>query len=135
MKKLILCISLIILFILTSCGNVKDYEKEKVKDLDFTVVEDEDVPDVVKQKIEEKKMEPFKFSYSDGEYLYIVVGYGEQPTGGYSIQVPQFYLTNEYVVIETELIGPSKDDTVIMSLTYPYVVIKAKDPGLPVSYK
>ncbi|QUH29053.1 protease complex subunit PrcB family protein [Vallitalea guaymasensis] len=137
MKKIIFILCLLIVFAFTACGNKAEEQEDedKIRDLEFTVVEDKDVPDVIKQKIEESKMEPFKFSFSDGQYLYIVVGYGEQPTGGYSIQVKEVYESKDYVVILTELLGPSKDDTVTMSLSYPYVVVKTEDLSLPVYYK
>jgi hypothetical protein len=121
--------------IFTSCSKEEEHDDDKIRDLEFTVVEDKDVPEVIAQKIEESKMEPFKFSYNDGQYLYIIVGYGEQPTGGYSIQVKELYESEDYVVVLTELLGPSKDDTVTMSLSYPYVVIKTEDVSLPVYYK
>lgn len=136
MKKIIFVLCLLIVCIFTSCSNkAEEQDEDKIRDLEFTVVEEKDVPDVIKQKIEESKMEPFKFSFSDGQYLYIVVGYGEQPTGGYSIQVKEVYESKDYVVILTELLGPSKDDTVTMSLSYPYVVVKTEDLSLPVYYK
>ena len=136
MKKCILVLCLFMVFIFTACSDeVKEESNDKIKDLEFTVVDDQDIPDVIKQKIEENKMEPFKFSFSDGQYLYIVVGYGEQPTGGYSIQVKEVYESEDYVVILTELLGPSKEDTVTMSLSYPFIVVKTEDLSLPVYYK
>ncbi|MCT4545156.1 MAG: protease complex subunit PrcB family protein [Vallitalea sp.] len=131
---LVLC-CIIVMVIFTSCSKEEEHDDDKIRDLEFTVVEDKDVPEVIAQKIEESKMEPFKFSYNDGQYLYIIVGYGEQPTGGYSIQVKELYESEDYVVVLTELLGPSKDDTVTMSLSYPYVVIKTEDVSLPVYYK
>lgn len=136
MKKLVLwMLAIVMLFMLTSCNKVKKQENDKIKDLDFTVVDEADIPDVIAAKIEESKQDEFKFSFSDGQYLYIVVGYGEQPTGGYSIQVKEVYETKDYVVVLTELLGPSKDDNVTMSLTYPYIVVKTQDLSLPVYYK
>ncbi|QUI21390.1 protease complex subunit PrcB family protein [Vallitalea pronyensis] len=136
MKKLFIWIlTIVMLLMLTSCNKMKKQEDDKIKDLDFTVIDEVDIPDIIAEKIEESKKEAFKFSFSDGQYLYIVVGYGEQPTGGYSIQVKEVYETEDYVVIMTDLLGPSKDDNVTMSLTYPYIVIKTQDLSLPVYYK
>ena len=69
-------------------------EEEKIRDLDFTVVSSECVPKELLAEIEGKKQEPFQLSFRDGNYLYICVGYGKQETGGYSISVKDFYLTN-----------------------------------------
>lgn len=97
---------------------------KKIKDLDFTVVEDADLPGELKNIIDEKKEEPFRLSYSNKDNLYIVVGYGKQNSGGFSIAVEELYLTSNAIYINTNLIGPSKDDMVTQGVTYPYVVVK-----------
>ncbi|SHO52965.1 protease complex subunit PrcB family protein [Anaerocolumna xylanovorans] len=109
--------------LLTGC-KTEDTGGKKIKDLEFTIVEDADVPEPLMKMINEKKKEPFKLSYSDTENLYIVVGYGEQPTGGYSIAVNAVYLTDNAVVVDTDLLGPGENEQVTNALTYPYVVIK-----------
>lgn len=108
---------------LFSC-KTEDTDIKKLKDLDFTVVEDADLPGELKEIIDEKKEEPFKLSYSNKDNLYIVVGYGKQNSGGYSISVDELYLTGNAVYIDTNLIGPSQDDFVSQGVTYPYVVVK-----------
>ena len=94
---------------LAGCSASKD-SGDKVRDLDFTVAGDMDVPDELKNLIAEKQQQPFKLTYSDEQNLYIAVGYGVQPTGGYSISVNELYLTDNsiteqsfpYIVIRTE---------------------------------
>ncbi|NLK28080.1 MAG: protease complex subunit PrcB family protein [Clostridiales bacterium] len=108
---------------LTGCKR-EDTDIKKIKDLEFTVVEDADLPGELKEIIDEKKENPFKLSYSNKDYLYIVVGYGKQNSGGYSISVDELYLTSNAIYIDTNLIGPSKDDLVAQGVTYPYVVVK-----------
>lgn len=120
---------------LVGCKEEDPYEKEKIKDLEYTVVDDEDLPEVIAAKIEEDKVEPFKVSHTDGDYIYIVIGYGEQPTGGYSIQVKDLYQTDKYIIISTDLIGPAEDEMVATVLTYPYIVIKTEDLKMPICYK
>lgn len=102
----------------------EDTDIKKIRDLDFTVVEDADLPGELKEIIDEKKGEPFKLSYSNKDNLYIVVGYGKQNSGGYSISVNELYLTGNAIYINTNLIGPSEDDMVSQGVTYPYVVVK-----------
>lgn len=109
----------------TACKS-ENTDIKKIKDLEFTVVEDADVPEQLMQIINEKKKEPFKLSYSNADSLYIVVGYGEQPTGGYSISVDDLFLTSNAVYIDTNLIGPSETEKVINAVTYPYVVVKTE---------
>lgn len=127
MKKLavtaMLLMIMLIATILTGC-KAEDLEVKKIKDLDFTVVEDADLPGELKEIIDEKKESPFKLSYSNKDNLYIVVGYGKQNSGGYSITVDALYLTKNAIYIDTNLVGPSKEDMVSQGITYPYVVVK-----------
>lgn len=92
---------------LAGCSASKD-SGDKVRDLDFSVVGDMDVPDELKNLIAEKQQQPFKLTYSDEQNLYIAVGYGVQSTGGYSISVNELYLTDNSIVVNTELKGPEK---------------------------
>ena len=112
-------------FLLTGCKSEKT-DIKKIKDLEFTVVEDADVPEQLMEIINEKKKEPFKMSYANGDSLYIVVGYGEKPTGGYSISVDKLFLTSNAVYIDTNLIGPAENEQVTNALTYPYIVVKTE---------
>ena len=93
-----------------------------------------EIPGRLKTKIEENKTTAFKITYKDGEDLYIAVGYGERPTGGYSIAVNDLYLGENAIHITTTLIGPSKDETVTQVLTYPYIVVKTAFREEPVVF-
>ncbi|GMQ62178.1 protease complex subunit PrcB family protein [Vallitalea maricola] len=113
--------------------SIKD--SNKVTDMEYTVVDDENVQDVIKQNVDILKFNPFRLSFRDGQYLYIAVGYGEQRTGGYNIQVNELYESQDHIVISTELLSPGEDDIVTMSITYPYVIIRTNDLFLPIYYK
>ena len=103
---------------------VEKLKTEKLRDIDFTVVPEEHVPDELQSIIEDKKQEPFLVSYGDKENLYIAVGYGKQATGGYSIQVEELYETPNAIWIDTEFIGPSKTEDVSQRVSYPYIVVQ-----------
>jgi hypothetical protein len=105
---------------------MEEASNEKLRDLEFTIVEQEDIPAELLKIVEEKKTSEFKITYTDNENLYICVGYGEQQTGGYSIAVKELYLTSNAIYIDTNLIGPSKDEKISEVLSYPYVVIKTE---------
>lgn len=122
-RMFMLLMILVTAVFMTGCRE-EDDEIKKIKDLDFTVVEDADLPGELKELIDEKKSEPFKLSYSNKDNLYIAVGYGKQNSGGYSISVEELYLTKNAIYIDTNLIGPSSDDVVAQGVTYPYVVVK-----------
>lgn len=110
-------------FVVTICGcdgQVKT--QEKVKDCNYTVVEQEELPKELVELIEERKKEPFKLSFGEDGYLYIVRGYGKQVGGGYSIAVDGLYETDSQICLETNLIGPKEQEETQVE-TYPYIVI------------
>lgn len=119
---------------LAGCTASKD-EGDKVRDLDFTVAGDMDVPQELKNLIAEKQQQPFKLTYSDEQNLYIAVGYGVQPTGGYSICVDDLYLTDNSIVIDTELKGPDKGENAGTEQSSPYIVIKTEYLENPVVFQ
>ena len=101
-------------------------ETIKLRDLDFTVLSEEKIPAELLTIIEEKKATPFQITYSDNEYLYICVGYGEQETGGYSIAVNELYLTEANICANTSLLGPEASNKANKTPSYPYIVIKTE---------
>lgn len=127
MKRLKTLMALLLIitavFGLSGCKK-EESEIKKIRDLDFTVVEDADLPGELKEIIDEKKEKPFRLHYSNKDYLYIAVGYGKQNSGGYSIAVEELFLTDNAIYIDTNLIGPSQDEMVMQGVTYPYIVVK-----------
>ena len=116
------------------CSASKE-SKDKVRDLDFTVAGNMDIPEELKKLIAEKQQQPFKLTYSDDQNLFIAVGYGVQPTGGYSISVNDLYLTENSVVINTELKGPEKGENAGTEQSFPYIVIKTEYLENPVVFQ
>ena len=127
MKKCILPMICVLLCgsVLLGCS-IEKSNRTKICDLTYTIVTEEEIPEELKQDIEEKKSGDFKMTYETDEALYIVRGYGEQETGGYSICMKELYLTSNAVVFYTELIGPRKGETVSKSPSFPYIVIKTE---------
>lgn len=113
---------------LAGCG--KDNNKtDKIKELDFTVISEDNLPEELKTILEEKKIQEFKVTYQDKGFLYICIGYGEQQTGGYSIRVNDLYLTDNAIYADTTLLGPDpekQEELKRSSQSYPYIVIKTE---------
>lgn len=112
--------------VMAGCA-AEEAAEDKHNELEFTVVGEEQQPEALKEIIAEKSAEPFQISYTLGEEMYIAVGYGEQPSGGYSISVNEFYEAQDSVVIDTTLIGPGKAENVTGTPTRPYIVVKTKN--------
>ena len=113
------------MIIMTGCATTQEMP-EKIRDLDFTIVEADEEPQALVDIISEKKEEPFQMSYTLGEDLYIVVGYGAQESGGYSIQVNECYETESSILVDTTLLGPESQEEITDNVTYPYIVIKTE---------
>lgn len=126
MKKIILAILCVSLLGLMAGCSAEKLKTEKLRDIEFTVVDKDDVPDELEDMIDAKDKKPFKLTYADDGNLYIAVGYGEQPTSGYSIEVKEAYETENAIYVHTNLIGPAKDEKVLERKTYPYIVIKTE---------
>jgi len=131
-----------VLFLLLICGLIflsgcagQVSKPEKIKDVEYTVQEESQVPEELLAKMKEKQKEPFQMTYVTDGYMYIAKGFGTQKTSGYSIRVTDLYEAAEGVVFSAELIGPAKDEPVLQVETYPYVVVKVPDLGMDVLFQ
>lgn len=118
-----LLIIMFAIFCFAGCG-VSSSGGAKVADVDYTVVSEEKIPQELKEKIEAKKEADFKMTYESGEDFYIVRGYGQQETGGYSIAVNELYQTINSVYFKTTLIGPGESQEIKKAPSYPYIVVR-----------
>ena len=126
MKKMWLCLLAVCVFVMCSGCTMLSEERVKLKDLEFTILGEEVIPAELKSIIDEKKAESFKLTYSDNEYLYICIGYGQQSTGGYSITVNELYLTEDAIYVNTELLGPKPEAKTNPTPSEPYIVIRTE---------
>lgn len=135
MKKRILSMLLLFSMITFLHGcSFSEVSKDKVRDLEYTVVPEEEIPEELKTIIAEKKEQVFELSFAAGNDLYIVIGYGKQNTGGYSITVEELYATDSKIVVSTNLMGPGKDEKIEETPSYPYIVLKTEYLDLSVEY-
>lgn len=111
------------LLILCGCSVQKD-DMEKIRDIEFTVIDEQKIPEELNLHIKEVKAEPFEVTYGDEGYLYIVKGYGAQETSGYSIEVEECFETTNVICVETNLLGPPKEEEILSQETFPYIVLK-----------
>lgn len=134
-RRILCCVlALAVSGAVAGCSTEKD-SVEKVKDLDFTIVAEEDIPQEFLGAIEEKKQNPMKLSFLDTGNLYIAVGYGVQKSTGYSVGVEELYLTENSIYIDTTLIGPAQGEAVTQTETWPYVVVKTERREEPVVFE
>lgn len=123
MRKISCFFLVILMLMLSGCKMIK-VENVRVEDLDYTVVRERDIPEILMTLIQEKKAEPFEATYEHEGYLYIVRGYGKQETGGYSITISDLYLGKNAIYVEMDLVGPETTEEKTEGASYPYIVLK-----------
>lgn len=122
-KRILLLIPCLLLFLFSGCQKTEG-EITKVKDLDYTVVEEADLPDPLLELINKKKINSFCLTYKSDSAFYICQGFGAQQTSGYSIQVEEMFLGTNAIYIKNTLLGPGKDELVLQTVTHPFIVLK-----------
>lgn len=135
MKKRLFCgLCLGALLTMSACS-VQKIQEEKIRDLDYTVLCEEDIPEELQEQIQRKKMEEFRLTYEDQGILYLAKGYGERETSGYQVELKACYETENTLHIRTELLGPSKKEKIIREKTNPYIVVKLSSVGKNVMFE
>ena len=131
-----------------SSGCRKQEARER-QELEFTVCAETELPDDLRQIIEEKKLHAFQMSYTTKDHLYIVTGYGEHDRSNLCVVVEELYKTDRAIYIKTDLkteaemkgeitgaaSGTDPDMAVGQTGTssmYPYIVIRLPRLELPV---
>jgi len=112
-------------FLMCGCSVQKD-NMTKIRDVEFTVVDEQKIPEELSLHIAEVKKEPFEIAYGDDGYLYIAKGYGKKEISGYSIEVDECFETENLICVKTNLLGPPKGDEILEEETCPYIVIKTE---------
>lgn len=109
--------------------------KQPVKEVEFVIVSEECLPKEIKTLIESRKEEEMKLTYADENHRYIIIGYGKQNTGGYSIYIKELYATENALYVDTCLLGPQKGSKRKEVPSYPVMVIQISEMGIPVVFK
>ena len=99
----------LLIFMLTGCVS-RPQKTEKLRDLEFTVMSKEDVPEEFQEQILQHQDLPFRLTYTDQGRLYIAEGYGAQLKTGYSVEVEGLYETSNAIYFHTNLLGPEKGE-------------------------
>ena len=124
MKKIAILLCIMGSLLGISACSIQKTSTEKLHDLEFTVVEEKEVPEELMKMIEEKKTQSMKMTFADRGMLYIVEGYGTLQTSGYSIEVKECYESENAIYFQSNLIGPSESEKAVEGESYPYIVIK-----------
>jgi hypothetical protein len=112
-------------------------EKETGQAQEFTIVPSDEVPEELDTIIQENLQGEIRLTFEDQGILYLVRGYGEQKSGGYSIAVDNVGLSEDgtTLYVDTSLIGPTDDQKIGNETSYPYIVIRMKDTEAEVEFR
>ncbi|MBQ9989565.1 MAG: protease complex subunit PrcB family protein [Lachnospiraceae bacterium] len=130
-------VGMLIMFLLMTgiAGCTLVPEEQERKEAAFVIVTEAYIPERLLELIELKKEQVMKLTYVDEGSRYIVIGYGKQESGGYSIAVRDFYMTQNALYVDTCLMGPDKKPDKEGGVSYPYLVLKTTQLGLPVVFQ
>ena len=117
----------VLVFLLAGCqGGSTAGEQVPVA---FSVEEERTIPAALRQAIKENETREIRMTFEDGNDLYLIRGYGEQKTGGYSIAVDACTEDEEKLYLTTRLIGPEDAEKQPKDASYPYIVVRVAATG------
>lgn len=135
MKRHVPFFFLLLFFIMSTCGcTLIHIEEEPAMAVEYGIMKEAEVPKELLELIDERKKEEFEFTYLVGEDLYLVKGYGQQMTGGYSIQVREVSASSTTVFLKTSFLGPRQKPQ-HSEPSYPFIVVKIHNLNLPVQFE
>ena len=134
-KKVAGLICMLILMAVLSasgCRFIRIEEGERTP-LEYTIMKQEEIPPEAVELMEQKKEKSFQMTYQVGDVRYLMKGYGQQLTGGYSIQVEEVSESENAVFCKTRLVGP-EEKNIGSEPSYPCIVLRIADTQKPVQF-
>ena len=122
----------ILMVMLSGCRFIKIEEGERTP-LEYTIMKQEEIPREAVELMDQKKEKAFQMTYQVGDVRYLMKGYGEQLTGGYSIQVEEVSESENAVFCKTRLVGP-EEKNIGGEPSYPCIVLRISDTHKPVQF-
>ena len=110
-------------------------EEQERREVEFAIISEECIPKEIQTIIESRKEEEIKLTYTDGKDRYLIIGYGKQDSGGYSICIKELYATENALYVDTSLLGPTGENEKKGIASYPVIVLQISEKGLPVVFQ
>lgn len=132
-RKLLISLLLLMLVLLSGCRFVKIREEER-QPLEYEIVGQDQIPEELATIIRERKTGKMQMTYQRGGEMYLVKGYGQQLSGGYSIQVKELSCSSNGVFFKTRLLGPEDLEKASGVPSCPYIVVKMQNRKDPVEF-
>lgn len=133
-RLLITILAMLFLLALSACGEPGEPENHMGPDEGDEITLPDELPAEVQSWIEAARSD---FAAQTMEYegvLYLLVTYGEKPTGGYDVEITEIVEAEDKLSVTVEFTEPGEDEMVTQALTYPYDLAMLDDPQLPVEF-
>lgn len=91
-------------------------------------------PEAVRRFVEEKQRQGGTLAHTEGEHTYLAVLAGEQPSGGYAVEILWVTAYPDRLDVVYTLRGPGPDQVTTAVLTYPAKVIRIPRTALPAQF-
>jgi hypothetical protein len=95
---------------------------------------DEPLPVAVQAWVEDSRDMFLAQSRKVGDTLYLLVTYGEKPTGGYMVEIGEIVVSAGKISVPVSFKKPGPDEMVTQALTYPYDLKVMEALDLPVEF-
>ncbi|MFO7942153.1 MAG: S-layer homology domain-containing protein [Bacillota bacterium] len=93
-------------------------------EIDWEIVDSEDAPQEVQTWLQSNVEERGVYLLGAGDVCYLLISWGEKPTGGYVLDVEDVgWHLEENVRVNVNLSEPDPDDVVTQALTYPHALL------------
>ncbi len=133
--KFLIAIMLATLAVLnTGCGEPAETGEPVGEEKTFQRI-DGDYPGEVEEWVEASRLELGGRTLVHDGRLYLLVTYGEQMTGGYSVKITGVTEKEGLLVVEAKFAEPGEGDIVTQALTYPYDLVYMEETDLPVEFR
>jgi hypothetical protein len=147
--KYLITMTLVIALILTSCttnnsnkennpdtstpssnedsnmNNSEGTDSDEALEVTYENIAFEALSDPMKNKVEYLKENPgYEVFTAENGDVYLFIGVGMQPTGGYALKITDLTSKDDRLTVEVDFKKPDPDDIVTQALTYPHVIVK-----------
>lgn len=102
--------------------------------LDFTRIDYQDLPEQIKSWVDNSRKQEIAQTKNFAGYTYILVTYGEKPTGGYRVEIQELQKRKDSIEIFVEFQAPAADQMVTQAFTYPYDLVRIKATDIPFQF-
>jgi len=131
-KVLVLTLALSAL-IAFGCADPAENEEETGEIIE-PIEPGEELPEEIEAWVEESKFDFGGYSKIYEDQRYILVAYGERPTGGYSVEITSIEKKEEEIIVTAHFTAPEEGEPVTQAITYPYDLVIIEETELPIDF-